>query len=99
MAWSLPPPLNSTDITSPSWRDWFFRLTKQVARSDPDSDQIVMSGKIFASRQEPIRPTSIAVDSEVLGAVRTFGTKERVERVEMTAVDTSTVLAGQIFGS
>ena len=98
MAWSSPPPLNSTDISSPSWRDWFFKLTKQISKSDPESDQVVMSGKVFANRQDPIRPTSIATNSEVMGAVRAFGAKGNVERVEMAAADTSTVLAGQIFG-
>lgn len=26
----LPPPLNTTDINSPGWRDWFYKLQKYV---------------------------------------------------------------------
>ena len=99
MAWTLPPPPNSDDVASPVWRDWFYRLGRQVEVVNPEGTQPIQAGQIFGQREREVRVSLLGGDGQVIQAGLAFAPPREPVRPTSLAVDTSTILAGQIFGS
>lgn len=47
--YSLPPPPNSTDLTSQPWRDWFFQLSRATAVFTPVTNHAGLTSLDWAS--------------------------------------------------
>jgi len=97
MAWTFPPPPNTDDVASPVWRDWFYRLGRQVEVVNPEGTQPVQAGQVFGRREVVISPSLIAQDSQSVGAARVFAPP--LPRPEATPADGASILATQIFGA
>lgn len=99
MAWTLPPPPNTDDVASPVWRDWFYRLGRQVEVVNPEGTQPVQVGQIFGKREQGVQPSLLGADGQVIQAGLAFSPPREPTRPTLLAVESSSILAGQIFGS
>lgn len=99
MAWTLPPPPNLDDLTSPVWRDWFYCIGRNVEVVNPEGDQPLQAGQIFGKREQVVHPSMLGSDGDLVQAGQVFAKPREPVRVAILAVEDSNILANQIFGS
>lgn len=98
MAFTLPPPPQSNDISGPAWQDWFYKLARQLTTSSPDADQAVFSGLIFNHRQDAVPPSVAASDTGSVMVGQVFAKRPIVQRLALDVIDSNSILSNQIFG-